>query len=75
MPCLQVEPNRMGEMPFVLKMLYEEDLINDEIIIAWGGVPAVSKKAGVDSASAAKVRALSQKVLEWLQQESDDDEE
>jgi translation initiation factor 5 len=64
----------MAEMPFVLKMLYEEDLLNEDIIIAWGDAPAVSIKVGVDTASATKIRALSQKVLEWLKQ-SDDEEE
>lgn len=65
----------MGEMPFALKWLYEEDLISEDIIVAWGDAPAIAKKAGVDKAAAAAIREASQKVLDWLQQESDDDEE
>jgi translation initiation factor 5 len=72
---VQVEPERMGDMPFVLKMLYEEDLIDEDIIVAWGDAPAIAKKHGVDSAAAAQVRELSQKVLDWLQEDSSDEEE
>lgn len=71
----QVEPERMGEMPFLLKWLYEEDLIDEDIIVQWGDAPAIARKAGVDKAAAAEVRALSQKVLDWLQEASSDEDE
>lgn len=70
----QVQPDRMVEMPFLLKLLYEEDLVDENIIIGWGSVDKVARKYGVDKASAKKVREVSQKVLEWLQEASEDDE-
>jgi hypothetical protein len=71
----QVEAERMSEMPFVLKYLFEEDLIEEDIIVAWGDAPAIAKKHGVDKVSAQQIRELSQKVLEWLQEDSDCEEE
>lgn len=71
----QVEPERMCEMPFLLKMLYEEDLVEDSVIIGWGSVPAVAKKHGVDKESAAKIREACVKVLEWLEEDSDEEDD
>ena len=71
----QVEPVRMSEMPFLLKMLYEEDLVEDSVIIGWGGAPKVAKKHGVDEESATKIRASCEKVLEWLDEDSDEEED
>ena len=71
----QVEPERMSEMPFLLKMLYEEDLVEDAVIIGWGGAPKVAKKHGVDEESATKIRAACEKVLEWLEEDSDEEED
>lgn len=71
----QVQPERMAEMPFLLKLLYEEDLVDENIIIGWGSVDKVARKHGVDKASAKKVREVSQKVLDWLQEASEDEEE
>lgn len=70
----QVQPERMVEMPFLLKLLYEEDLVDENIIIGWGSVDKVARKHGVDKASAKKVREVSQKVLEWLQEASEDED-
>lgn len=75
---VQVEPARMPEMPFLLKMLYEEGLIDEEVILQWGSVPevlAVSKKAGVAPADAAAVRDASRKVLDWLAEDDSSDED
>jgi translation initiation factor 5 len=71
----QVEPDRLVEMPFLLKMLYEEDLVEDQVIIAWGAAPAVARKHGVDKTSAERIREVSQKVLEWLDEDSDEEDE
>jgi eIF4-gamma/eIF5/eIF2-epsilon len=73
-----VEPARLAEMPFLLKMLFEEGLIDEGVICQWGSVPevqAVSKKAGVAPEAAAAVREASRAVLEWLAEASDDDED
>lgn len=71
---MQVQPARKVEMPFILKMMYEEDLIDDAIIVGWGEQDKIAKKHGVDAAAAAEVREICAPVLEWLQ-ESDDEEE
>eukprot|EP00892_Ulva_mutabilis_P011881 jgi/Ulvmu1/9065/UM005_0158.1 len=71
----QVQPERIVEMPFLLKLLYEEDLVDESIIIGWGSVDKVARKHGVDKASAKKVREVSQKVLQWLQEASEDEDE
>lgn len=70
-----VEPEYMSEMPFLLKMLYEEDLVEDHVIVQWGGAAKAAKKYGVDVDSAAKVRESCEKVLEWLDEDSDEEDE
>lgn len=71
----QVEPDRMPEMPFLLKMLYEEDLVEDHVIVGWGEAAKAAKKYGVDADSAVKIREACQKVLEWLEEDSDEEDE
>lgn len=71
----QVAPARKPEMPFVLKMMYEEDLIDDAIIVGWGEQDKIAKKHGVDAAAAAEIREICAPVLEWLQEESDDEDD
>ena len=72
---VQVEPARQAEMPFILKFLYEEDLVEEDIILAWGDAPAIAKKHGVDRAAADAIRQQSQQVLDWLQEADSDEEE
>ena len=62
-------------MPFILKMLFEEDLIEEDIILAWGDAPQIAKKHGVDKAAAEAIRAKSKQLLDWLQEDDSDEEE
>jgi len=70
---------RMKEYPQILKVLYDEDVIDDEIIVGWYQQPAASQKAlGITPEKGEDVRKVCEAFVEWLQEddeESDEDEE
>ena len=58
-----------------LKAMYDDDLAEDEIIVAWGGKADAAKGLGVTPEAAAAVRKAAGPVIEWLQEDEDEDEE
>jgi translation initiation factor 5 len=71
-------PNRMKELPAALKALFDLDIVEDEIIIAWADRVEAGKVLGVPKDAAAAVREAVSAVVEWLQQsdeESDEEDE
>lgn len=71
--CATAAPDRLKELPLMLKAMYDEDLADDEIILAWAGKADAAKALGVDEAAAAAARAAAAPVIEWLE-ESEDEE-
>lgn len=59
----------------MLKAMYDDDLAEDEIIVAWGGKADAAKGLGVPAAAAAAVRKAAAPVIDWLQEDDDDDDD
>jgi translation initiation factor 5 len=67
------KPNLIPMVSAVLLKIYENDLVSEEVLTAWGG--KASKKY-VDIATSRKVRKSAEKFIEWLENaESDEDED
>lgn len=58
----------------VLKALYDEDIVEEEIITAWHAHPGTGKALGVPAAAAEKVRKAAAPFVEWLEEAESDEE-
>ena len=68
--------DRLKEYPQILKVLYDEDVIDEDIIVGWYENPSFcQKKLGVANEKLEEVRKQCKAFMEWLQEESDDEEE
>ncbi|BDA48496.1 Eukaryotic translation initiation factor 5 [Coccomyxa sp. Obi] len=72
-------PARIKEVAMVLKVFYDEDIVEEALIVGWYGRVDAAKVLGVDPSTAAAVRAVAKPLVEWLQEaeseeESDEDE-
>ncbi|PGG95300.1 hypothetical protein AJ80_09986 [Polytolypa hystricis UAMH7299] len=66
-------PELIATIPAILLAYYQEDLVPEEVLKAWG--KKASKKY-VDLATSKKVRKAAEKFLEWLETaESEDDDD
>jgi translation initiation factor 5 len=66
-------PELMASMSAILLAYYQEDLVSEEVLKAWG---SKASKKYVDLATSKKVRKAAEKFLEWLETaESEDDED
>ena len=63
------------EVPLVLKFLYEEDIIDEAIIIGWHHKANASSVLGVDEAAAEEIRTSAEPVVAWLEEASTEDED
>lgn len=64
----------------VLKVLYDEDIVEEALIVGWYQKTDAAKVLGVEPEAAAAVRAVAKPLVEWLQEaesedESDDDDD
>ena len=70
--------DRLREAPLVLKVLYDEDLADEGLIMAWYRKKDAGAVLGVSNEDGEKVRNAVQKFIEWLEEaesdESSDDE-
>ncbi|KAJ3417582.1 hypothetical protein HDV05_000039 [Chytridiales sp. JEL 0842] len=72
---LGLEPNKstmLAKTPLVLKAFYDEDLLDEEVVLAWGD--KVSKKF-VDKKTAAEIREKAGPFLNWLKEADEESEE
>ncbi|KAL1915483.1 uncharacterized protein VTP21DRAFT_6607 [Calcarisporiella thermophila] len=72
-----IDANRtlMPKVAMILKKLYDEDLVEEEIFLKWG---ERASKRYVDKETSKAIRKAAAKFLEWLEnaeEEDDDDEE
>ena len=66
--------NRMKEIPFILKHLFEEDIIDEEIIIGWHHKANAGAVLGVSPEDAKAIRDAAQPIVQWLEEaETDED--
>lgn len=54
--------------------MYDEEIVAEELIIAWYGKPSASKVLGVPAPAAQAVRKAAAKFVEWLQEAESDEE-
>lgn len=66
---------RVKEAAFLLKALYELDLVEEDVILAWAAKADAGKILAVPAEASKEVRKAVAQVVEWLQQQEDDDEE
>ncbi|KAF2742866.1 hypothetical protein M011DRAFT_254828 [Sporormia fimetaria CBS 119925] len=67
------KPELIPQVSAILLQFYENDILSEEVLTAWGG--KASKKY-VDLKTSKSVRKSAEKFIEWLQTaESDDDDE
>ncbi len=60
----------MAKTPLILKAFYDADLLEEEIVLAWG--EKVSKKY-VDKKVGKEIHAKAEPFLKWLQEAEEDD--
>jgi eIF4-gamma/eIF5/eIF2-epsilon len=58
-----------------LKMLYDTDVIEEEVIVAWYDKATAAGILGVPAAAAKAVRDVTKPFVEWLKQDEEDSEE
>jgi translation initiation factor 5 len=56
----------------ILAAFYNEDIITEEVLMAWG---SKASKKYVDLSTSKKVRKAAQKFLEWLAEAESEDED
>eukprot|EP00983_Pelagomonas_calceolata_P036157 1131221-Pelagomonas_calceolata.AAC.3 len=70
-------PERVKETPIVLKAMYDADLADEDIIMAWAGKKDAAGILGLDANATKDVRRLAAPFVSWLQEadetESDDE--
>ena len=49
-----------------LKALYDEDIVEEDLILAWADKPVAGKVLGIPAATAKAVREAASKFVEWL---------
>ena len=64
----------LKKTPFILKTLYETDILDDEILIDWYHAPAENSWL-VNMDIATLVKSKAKPFIEWLEQEEESDEE
>ena len=70
------DPSQVKETPKVLKALYDMDIVEEEVILAWAKKAAIAEPLGVKPEQAAECRAAAKPVIDWLEEadeESDDE--
>ena len=67
---------RLREAPIILKVLYDEDLADEALIMAWYNKADAASVLNVAAEDGKKVREASEKFINWLEEaESDEDDE
>jgi eIF4-gamma/eIF5/eIF2-epsilon len=66
--------DRLVETPFILKFLFEEDLVSERAIIAWHRRVGPND-IGSTVAAAAKIRVIAEPVVSWIAETDSSDSE
>lgn len=62
------QPPRLREAALGLKALYDADLVEEDIILAWAGRSDAAKALGVGAEGAGAVRKAVAPVVDWLRE-------
>lgn len=63
------------QVAFVLKTLYDTDVIDEEVIVAWYDKASAASILDVPAPAAKAVRDVAKQFVDWLKQYADDSEE
>jgi len=66
----ETHPNLVPTVSAILLKIYEEDIVSEEVLKAWG---SKASKKYVDLSTSRKVRKSAEKFLEWLENAEEDD--
>ena len=70
------EPSLLPKAPLLLKCLYDEDILEEESIIAWhDGGAKLNKRLGISEAQGAAIRKASDPLITWLKEAEEEDDE
>lgn len=67
-------PARIREAALALKALYDADIAEEDIILAWYDREDAAKVLGVPAAAAAAVRRMVEPVVDWLREAEESEE-
>lgn len=62
------EPEQLKETAKALKALYDLDVVDEEVILAWSKRPTLAESIGVKSEQAASCRKVAIPVITWLEE-------
>lgn len=65
-------PNLIPQIPKILIPVYQNDLVEEEVLKGWG---SKASKKYVDIGTSKKVRKAAEPFLEWLESAESDEEE
>mmetsp|Transcript_40084 Transcript_40084/g.102574 ORF Transcript_40084/g.102574 Transcript_40084/m.102574 type:complete len:482 (+) Transcript_40084:573-2018(+) len=65
-------PEQIKELPKVLKVLYDDDLCEEEVILAWNKRTAIAEPAGVTEKQAEAARLVATPIIKWLEEADED---
>lgn len=65
-------PNLISQVTAILMKYYENDLVSEEVLKAWG---SKASKKYVDIATSRKVRKSAEKFINWLETAESDESE
>lgn len=68
-------PNRVKEAAVALKTLYDADVMEEEVIVAWYDKASAGSILGVPAAAAKTVRDVAKPFVDWLREEEDESDE
>ena len=63
----------MLQTPVVLKLLYDEDVVDEDFMQAWYAKPGAAKVLDVPEGAAAAVRRAAEPFLTWLEEAEEDE--
>mmetsp|Transcript_1280 Transcript_1280/g.3851 ORF Transcript_1280/g.3851 Transcript_1280/m.3851 type:complete len:498 (+) Transcript_1280:417-1910(+) len=69
-----VLPGKIKQTAAALQALYNEEVVVEDVILAWYEKQSAAKVVGVDPDTAAKVRAAATPFVDWLREASDEEE-
>lgn len=68
-------PDQIKELPKVLKVLYDMDICDEEVILAWNKRTAIAEAVGVTEKHAEAARYAASPLIKWLEEADEDSDE
>lgn len=72
---VKVLPGKIKQTAAALKALYEEDVVVEDVLLAWYEKSGAATVLGIDGDQATRVRAAAEPFITWLQEASDEEDD